>query len=142
MPPEPRGSAVAVREMTSRRIPRNLGVLSRHSRHARNFIAFHEPSVDPVLPLPYPFALQREITAGRDRVAVTGADQCQRLLLRFPFDELISTQCPPQVLRQPRTGANRIHAGFGPRMILDACDIARGEHLRMRDRLKTLVHYP
>ena len=83
-----------------------------------------------------PFALEREASTGCDGVAIAGGDQRERVLLRRPFDERLSAQRPPQVLRQRRARANRVDAGFGTRLPRDAGDIARGEHLRMRDRLQ------
>src|SRR5438067_11259652 len=75
-------------------------------------IPLHEPAVDPVLPTPYPFALERETSTGGDSVAIAGSDQRQRVFLRRPFDERLSAQHPSQVLRQRRARANRVHTGL------------------------------
>ena len=52
--------------------------------------------------------------------------------------------CPqgqaPQVLRQHRSGADRVHAGLGERARAEAGDVAGGQHVGVRGRLQGVAH--
>ena len=104
----------------------------RRCRHFGEFVEFaHEAAVDPVLPAPHPFALDRQAVAGTQRITLPGRDQIKRLTLRAKWPQRLPDQCPANIIGEHRAGTHGIDARLRQVAGGERDGVAGREHIGM-----------
>ena len=100
----------------------------------------HKPSINPVLPAPDPITGGRERPAFRHCTLCSQRQQGEKTPLWPVAAQGTLQQRVAQVRGQHRCLPDRIHAGFGPRVLQLRGDISRGKNGGVIDRLQGVAH--
>ena len=114
-------------------------MLCRHLWKLAEFA--HEALVNPVFPLPHPFARKAQPAARSHGVFVTRADECEPTGLRFVRLQSRAAYCATQIFGQRFALAHGKYTGFFQLEIDHAGDVARRINQRVVDGLQCVFYF-